>query len=63
MQRIMVSARVCQSQDVPTNCSQLPADLDKLVLLAQKWQMKFHVDKCKVMHVGMMAVPNAGPDK
>ena len=25
---------------------------DKLVLSAQKWQMVFNVDKCKVMHVG-----------
>ena len=35
-----------------TDCSQLQADLDKLVLWAQKWQMVFNVDKCKVMHVG-----------
>jgi len=35
-----------------TDCSQLKADLDKLVLWAQKWQMVFNVDKCRVMHVG-----------
>jgi len=35
-----------------TDCSQLQADLDKLVLWAQKWQMVFNVAKCKVMHVG-----------
>jgi len=35
-----------------SDCSQLHADLDKLVLWAQKWQMVFNVDKCKVMHVG-----------
>ena len=34
------------------DCSQLQADLDKLVLWAQKWQMEFNVDKCKVVHVG-----------
>ena len=34
-----------------TDCSQLQADLDKLVLWAQKWQMVFNVDKCKVMQV------------
>jgi len=34
------------------DCSQMQADLDKLVLWAQKWQMEFNVDKCKVMHVG-----------
>jgi len=32
------------------DCSHLQADLDKLVLWAQKWQMEFNVDKCKVMH-------------
>jgi len=31
---MMVSPRVCQSQEVLTDCSQVPADLDKLVLLA-----------------------------
>ena len=31
-----------------TDCNQLQADLDKLVLWAQKWQMEFNVDKCKV---------------
>jgi len=35
-----------------TDCSQLQADLDKLVLWAQKWQMVCNVDECKVMHVG-----------
>jgi len=35
-----------------TDCSQLQADLDKLVLCAKKRQMEFNVDKCKVMHVG-----------
>jgi len=29
------------------DCSQLQADLDKLVLWAPKWQMEFNVDKCK----------------
>ena len=36
----------------PVDDSQLQADLDKLVLWAQKWQMVFNVDKCKVMRVG-----------
>ena len=35
-----------------TDCNQLQADLDKLVLWAQKWQMEFNVNKCKVMHIG-----------
>jgi len=33
-------------------CSHLQADLDKLVLWAQKLQMECNVDKCKVMHAG-----------
>jgi len=35
-----------------TDYGQLQADLDKLVLWAQKWQMEFNVNKCKVMRVG-----------
>jgi len=35
-----------------TDCIKLQADLDKLVLWAQKWQMEFNVNKCKGMHVG-----------
>ena len=34
------------------DCNQLQADLDKLVLWTQKWQMEFNVNTCKVMHVG-----------
>jgi len=26
--------------------------LDTLIMWAEKWQMKFNVDKCRVMHVG-----------
>ena len=29
----------------------MQADLDKLVLWAQKWRMEFNIDKWKVMHV------------
>jgi len=28
-------------------------DLDRLMEWADKWQMKFNVSKCKVMHVGL----------
>lgn len=31
---------------------QLQADLNKLTLWSERWQMKFNVDKCKVMHIG-----------
>jgi len=35
-----------------TDCSTLQSDLDNLVTRAEKWQMDFNVQKCKVMHVG-----------
>ncbi|CAM4534756.1 unnamed protein product [Lepidochelys kempii] len=34
------------------DCEELQKDLTKLSDLATKWQMKFNVDKCKVMHIG-----------
>ena len=30
----------------------LQSDLDRLTCWANKWQMKFNVDKCKVLHIG-----------
>ena len=30
----------------------LQSDLDRLACWASKWQMKFNVDKCKVLHIG-----------
>ena len=30
----------------------LQRDLDRLVRWSEVWQMKFNVDKCKVMHMG-----------
>ena len=30
----------------------MQSDLDSLVEWAEKWQMKFSADKCKVMHIG-----------
>ena len=30
----------------------LQRDLDRLVQWSERWQMKFNVDKCKVMHLG-----------
>ena len=30
----------------------LQRDLDRLVQWSEKWQMKFNVDKCEVMHLG-----------
>uniref|UniRef100_A0A8C4XYG1 Reverse transcriptase domain-containing protein n=1 Tax=Gopherus evgoodei TaxID=1825980 RepID=A0A8C4XYG1_9SAUR len=34
------------------DCEELQKDLTKLSDWATKWQMKFKVDKCKVMHIG-----------
>ncbi|CAM5124383.1 unnamed protein product, partial [Natator depressus] len=34
------------------DCEELQKDLTKLGHWATKWQMKFNVDKCKVMHIG-----------
>ncbi|CAM5119150.1 unnamed protein product [Natator depressus] len=34
------------------DCEELQKALTKLSDWATKWQMKFHVDKCKVMHTG-----------
>ena len=31
---------------------QIQSDLDHLVSWSNKWQMKFNVDKCKVLHIG-----------
>ena len=31
---------------------QLQSDLDRLVNWSSKWQMKFNLDKCKVLHIG-----------
>ena len=45
--------KIFQEVRCTTDCSQLQADPDKLFFLwAQKWQMEFNVEKCKVMHVG-----------
>ena len=33
-------------------CDDMQRDLDIMVEWADKWQMEFNVDKCKVMHIG-----------
>jgi len=32
--------------------SKMQKDLDTIIEWADKWQMKFNVNKCKVMHAG-----------
>ena len=32
--------------------SKVKEDLDRLINWADKWQMMFNVDKCKIMHLG-----------
>ncbi|CAM4547301.1 unnamed protein product [Lepidochelys olivacea] len=34
------------------DCKELQKDLSKLGDWVTKWQMKFNVDKCKIMHIG-----------
>ena len=44
--------------DNETNALKLQNDLDKVVSWANKWEMEFNLDKCKVMHVGVKNVKN-----
>ena len=41
----------CQINSV-TDCQDLQSDLDNLQAWADKWQMRFHPQKCKVMRIG-----------
>jgi hypothetical protein len=41
-----------QEVGVPEKAIKLQRALDKVIAWAKKWQMRFNVDKCKVMHVG-----------
>ena len=43
-----VCSRICNSDDV----QKLQEDLNTLQEWAHTWQMKFNIQKCKVMHVG-----------
>jgi hypothetical protein len=36
----------------PEDVSKLQGDIDALVEWAQKWMMRFNIDKCKIVHVG-----------
>nr|NP_001389890.1 interferon-like LOC124629387 [Xenopus laevis]ANQ43334.1 type I interferon 22 [Xenopus laevis] len=40
------------AQLIPSRMWHLQQDLDKLAIWAAKWQMRFNVDKYKVMHLG-----------
>ena len=43
-----ITSKVTTSQEKEA----LQSDLDRLTCWANKWQMKFNVDKCKVLHIG-----------
>ena len=43
-----------QSED---DCCKLQKDLDSLSLWSDRWQLKFNVAKCGVMHYGMQPDP------
>jgi len=49
--KLFKEVRNSRPTDYRCDLSQLQADLDKLVLWEQKWQMEFNVNKCKVMPV------------
>jgi len=54
IQKFADDTKIFKEVRCSTDCSQLQAHLDKLVLWAQKWLMVFNVAKCKVMHVDLL---------
>ena len=44
--------KIFRRVDSEENREMLQRDLDRLVQWSEVWQMKFNVDKCKVMHLG-----------
>jgi len=50
-------SKVCNAEDI----AKLQEDLDTLVRWSQQWQMKFNVQKCKVMHVGYRTTKSRNP--
>ena len=44
--------KLCHKARHPENKIDRQEDINKLEDLSKKWQMKFNVDKCAVMHIG-----------
>uniref|UniRef100_A0A803K2X2 Reverse transcriptase domain-containing protein n=1 Tax=Xenopus tropicalis TaxID=8364 RepID=A0A803K2X2_XENTR len=44
--------KLCSPVNSIQDVTSLQQDLDQLAIWAAKWQMRFNVDKCKVMHLG-----------
>ena len=44
--------KICNRVDVPGGIHQMEKDLGKLEEWSKIWQLKFNVDKCKIMHLG-----------
>ena len=44
--------KLCHRTTNPVDITELQEDINKLVEWANKWQMKFNVDKSSVMHLG-----------
>uniref|UniRef100_A0A803K0K4 Reverse transcriptase domain-containing protein n=1 Tax=Xenopus tropicalis TaxID=8364 RepID=A0A803K0K4_XENTR len=44
--------KLCRPVSSIQDVTSLQQDLDQLAIWAAKWQMRFNVDKCKVMHLG-----------
>lgn len=44
--------KICNRVDVPGGKRQMEKDLGKLEEWSELWQLKFNVDKCKIMHLG-----------
>ena len=42
-------------------CDDMQRDLDLMVEWADRWQMEFNVDKCKVMHIGCLLYTSPSP--
>ena len=46
------NTKLCHKARYPEDIIELQEDINKLEDWANKWQMKFNVDKCAVMHIG-----------
>ena len=44
--------KIFRTVETPDDCSVVQSDLNLLMQWAEKWQMRFNVGKCQVMHLG-----------